>query len=165
MGWKESYELGRQAELEFLAKLVLSWKVLEFRQPEWKFEDYDMEVKFKGCGEKFFEIKLDRLWINSHKVWIEYEKKWKPTGICVTKADYVVYKLGEDFWCANRSKLINLILNSTNKIDCQWWDDGTVKLWVIPENEFYSIARKIDEPTRETNTSSSNSTNTVHPTD
>ena len=162
MEWKESYELGRKAELEFMAKLVLLWNVLEFRQPEGKFEEYDMEIKFRDCKTRFFEVKLDRLWVNSHMVWIEYEKKGKPTGICVTKADFVVYKLWDYFWCVNRSKLINLILNSVSRIDCQWWDDWTVKLRVISEEEFYSIAKKVDEPNENNDTSSTTVNNSVH---
>jgi hypothetical protein len=142
MIWEEDFKTGKKAEHEFAALLIMKWVISWWREPKWKFSYWDMELETPKW-DITVEVKNDNLRPSTGCIWIEYECKWVPSWIAISKADYYVYKLGNDFWMAQRSKLINLLLTSTTKKDCQWGDDWTAKLWVIPESEFYSIAKKV----------------------
>ena len=139
---EEDFKTWKKVEHEFAALLLMKWEIIWWEEPEGRFSDYDMKLKSPKC-EFTVEVKNDNLWPTTKWVWIEYECKWKPSWIATSKADYYVYKLWEDFWITHRGKLINLLMSSTTKKDCQWGDDGTAKLWIIPEGEFYSIASKV----------------------
>lgn len=139
---EEDLKLWKKAEHEFASILIMGGKVTWWEEPEWKFSDYDMKLK----SEKWdftVEVKNDNIRPTTKRVWIEYECKGVPSWIAVSKADYYVYKLWDDFRMTPRSKLINLLFTSKTKQERQWGDDWTAKLWIIPEWEFYSIAKKI----------------------
>lgn len=139
---EEDIEIGKKAEWEVAYILLRRGRVINIHMPPGNFPYYDIQVTTEK-NEQTYEVKVDRLWIKSTEVGIEYEKKWKPTGIAITKADYMVYKLGNSYWCANRPKLVSLLMKSQTKRDCVGWDDGTTRLWVIPEKDFYSVAYKL----------------------
>jgi hypothetical protein len=159
--FEEDLMIGKEAELDFAWILLKrgKWTISNIELPEWKFEDYDMMVTYPSWDISF-EVKKDNIRPRSREIWIEFQDGWRPSGISASKADFYVYNLGWEYWSTPRSRLLNLLLTTENKRLCQWGDSWEVKLWVIPENEFYSIAKKIDEPTRETNTANSNTSNT-----
>lgn len=141
---EEDLKEWKKAEHEFASLLIMKWKITWWEEPQWKFSDWDMKLKSEA-GEFTVEVKTDNIRPTTKWVWIEYECKGKPSWIAISKADYYVYKLWNDFWMTPRGELINLLLNSETKEKRQWGDDWTAKLWVIPEEEFYSIAKKIWE--------------------
>ena len=142
---KEDLRKWKQAELEFMDLLSQSKKVATIEWPQWNFPDYDIKTKLHGWTEYTYEVKRDGIYPTSRRVGIEYERKWCPSGILTSKADFYVYKLGEDFYFARKGSLLELLMLSTTKRFCQWWDDGTVKLRIIPEEEFYKVATKYEK--------------------
>lgn len=142
----EDLEKWKKAELDFAWILLKrgKWNVTNIALPEWKFEDYDMKVSY-SYWDVSFEVKKDDIRPTSKEIWIEFADGDKPTWISVSKADYYVYNLGWDFWSTPRGKLLNLLFTTDKKRICKWWDSWEVLLWVIPEEEFYSIAKKIWE--------------------
>ena len=140
--FEEDLKKWKKAEHEFAALLLRMWVIIWWEEPQWKFSDYDMKLKTVG-GEYTVEVKRDERRPSTKKIWIEFADGNKPSWISVSKADYYVYNLGEDFWSASRSKLLSLLFTTTNKELCKWWDSWEVLLWVIPEEEFYSIAKKV----------------------
>lgn len=161
MIWEEDLRKGKEAERDFAAILIRRGFVKSYDVPEWNFPDYDLRITTASGLEFTYEVKVDGIRPTSREIWIEYEKKWKPTWIAVSKADFYVYKLGNDYWCCPRGKLVRLLMETKNKRLCQWGDDGTVKLWVIPENDFYSIASKVDEPIKNIHTNSTNMNSSI----
>lgn len=143
MDFKQDLKMWKRAELEFMELLSYSWQVASIEWPQGKFPDYDVKAKMKDWGEFTYEVKRDGIYPNTKCLWIEYECKWVPSGILTSKADYYVYKLWTDFYFAKKWDLLELLIKSTDKKECQWGDDGTAKLRVIPEEEFYTIAKKI----------------------
>ena len=143
MDFKQDLKMWKRAELEFMELLSYSWQVASIEWPQGKFPDYDVKAKMKSGNEITYEVKRDGIYPNTKCLWIEYECKWVPSGILTSKADYYVYKLWNDFYFAKKGDLLELLMKSTDKKECQWGDDGTAKLWVIPEQEFYTIAKKI----------------------
>lgn len=142
MKWEEDFKIGKKAEHELAAMLIMKWNITWWEEPEWKFSDYDMKLK-TAKWEFTVEVKNDNIWPTTKRVWIEYECKGRPSWIATSKADYYVFKLWDDFWMTSRGNLINLVIESKTKEKRQWWDDWTAKLWIIPEEELYSIAQKI----------------------
>lgn len=143
MDFNEDLKIGKKAENEFASILVKTGMVASLEIPQWKFKDYDVRIKTVWGKEITYEVKYDGIYPTSKCVWIEYECKGVPSGIMTSKSDYYVYKLGSDFFFAEKSKLLELLMLSTTKKACQWGDDGTSKLRVIPEQEFYTVAKKI----------------------
>lgn len=143
MIWEEDLKIWKQAELEFMAKLASSEKVVNISWPQWKFRDYDILATLRDWKDVTYEVKTDGIYPTSKCVGIEYECKGNPSWILTSKADYYVYKLGSDFYFVEKWKLLELLMLSETKKMCQGWDDGTAKLWVIPEEEFYTVARKM----------------------
>lgn len=143
MEFKQDLKMWKRAELEFMELLSASKEVANIERPQGMFPDYDIKVKLKDWRETTYEVKRDGIYPTSKCLWIEYECKGMPSWILASKADYYVYKLWNDFYFAKKSDLLELVIKSTEKKECQWWDDGTSKLWVIPETEFYKVAKKI----------------------
>jgi len=140
---EEDLKKGKLVELEFIYRLSETDKYTNIERPQWKFPDYDVKARSKDGTASTYELKYDGIYPTSKCVWIEYECHWQPSGVAISKADYFVYKLWDHFYCAKRGKLLELLMASTTKVACQWWDDGTAKLWVIPEEEFYTVAIKL----------------------
>jgi len=132
----------KKAEREFASKLVLTWRVYSMELPQGKFSDYDLKVK-TNLGESTYEVKVDGIYPTTKKIWFEFECSGKPSWVFVSKADYIVYKLWDEFYYTERPRLLNLLAASKDKEFVQWGDNGTAKLWIIPEEEFYTIARKL----------------------
>ena len=143
MDFNQDLKMWKWAELEFMELLSYSWQVASIEWPQGKFPDYDVKAKMKSGNEITYEVKRDWIYPNTKCLWIEYECKWVPSGILTSKADYYVYKLWNDFYFAKKWDLLELLMKSTDKKECQWGDDGTAKLWVIHEDEFYTIAKKL----------------------
>ena len=143
MDFKEDLKMWKWAELEFMELLSYSWQVASIEWPQGKFPDYDIKAKMKSWAETTYEVKRDWIYPTSKCIWIEYECKGVPSGIMTSKADYYVYKLWLDFYFAKKGDLLELLMKSTTKVERQWGDDGTSKLRVIPEQEFYTVAKKI----------------------
>lgn len=143
MDFKQDLKLWKRAELEFMELLSYIKDVDVIERPQGKFPDYDVKMKLKDWREMTYEVKRDWIYPTSKCLGIEYECKGVPSGILTSKADYYVYKLWNDFYFAKKSDLLELVIKSPEKKECQWGDDGTSKLRVIPEQEFYKIANRL----------------------
>ena len=143
MIWEEDLTVGKKAELEFMCILSQSPVVKSIERPQGKFKDYDIKTHRTDWSEITYEVKVDNIYPTSKWVWIEYECKWVPSGIMTSKADYYVYKLDANFYIAPKWKLLELLMLSETKQQRQGWDDWTAKLWIIPEWEFLSVAKKV----------------------
>ena len=127
----------KQIEREFASRLMkydVVW--LEFSQ--WKCPDWDIKatiMKDWKPVERTYEIKRDKKSDNSGNVWIEYMCNGKPSGIYTSKADYIAYKLGDNFYYADRIRFI-IELSKLHKADVVWWDWDNSQMFLIPKDVF-----------------------------
>lgn len=141
----EDLKEWQKIEREFAKKLIdRKLNSLEFA-PDRKFTDRDIKIRFNKDWkeiEKTFELKYDRQVWDTHNVWIEYMLDWKPSGIYTSKADYVVYKLWDKFYYADRLKLI-IELSKVLKSDVVWWDNDKSQLWLVKEDVFKLLTTEL----------------------
>ena len=97
------------------------------------FPDYDLTI----------EVKHDRRWEETGNVAVEVLKKEKGksvhSGISVSKAKLIVYKLGNKFWVCNREDLITYLrkLKQEHPEKLVWGGDGKrVGLMLVPIWDF-----------------------------
>lgn len=139
---EEDLKIWEKAENDFAALLVSRGRVAKLEITQWNFPDYDIKIQTNNWQETTFEVKVDQISNTSGKVWIEFEYSGHPSWIFASKADYAVYKLWTDFYIANRASLLSLLTQTNIKELCQWGDNWTAKLRVIPKEEFYKVAHK-----------------------
>ena len=144
MQFEQDLELWKQVEREFAQKLF-KYDIVSIEFMQWEFKDYDIKAKFRKDGqvvERTYEVKIDTISNRSGKVAFEYECNWKPSWIISSKADYIVYKLGDDFYYTERWRLINELME-WSKEKAQGWNYWRSKLWIIPKELFFLIAHKM----------------------
>ena len=71
---EEDIEIGKKAEREVAYILLRRGRVINIHMPPGNFPYYDIQVTTEK-NEQTYEVKVDRLWIKSTEVGIEYEKK------------------------------------------------------------------------------------------
>lgn len=135
----------QQIEREFAKKLIdRKLNSLEFA-PDKKFTDRDIKIRFNKDWkeiERTFEIKYDRQVDKTWNVGIEYSFEWKPSGIYTSKSDYVVYKLWDRFYYADRLRLI-IELSKVNKADVIWWDNDKSQMRLVNKDVFKLLTTEI----------------------
>jgi hypothetical protein len=134
----------QKIEREFASRLM-KWNVIKVEFPQWKFKDYDIKATFKKSWyevEKTFEIKNDMVSDKTGNVWFEYLFRWEPSGIYTSKADYIVYKLGDKFYYIDRARLL-IWLSKIDKTDVSWWDDNMAHMFLVKKEFFNSMAKEI----------------------
>ena len=143
--FKEDLKDWQSVEREFAKKLIdLKLCALEFA-PDRKFESRDVKAIFDRDWKpvmRTFEIKHDRQVWDTHNVGIEYSYNWKPSGIYTSNSDYVVYKLWDKFYYADRLKLI-IELSKVNKADVVGWDDDKSQLRLVNEDVFKLLTTEL----------------------
>ena len=143
MDFKHDLKMWKRAELEFMEIMSENKKVKNIERPQWVFPDWDVKTIMQSWTEFTWEVKRDWRYPSTKCLGIEYENKGVPSGILTSKADFYVYKLGEKFYYCKRSDLLRLLFKTEDKWDKMWWDDWTSRLYIIPENIFYTIAQEI----------------------
>lgn len=142
--FKEDLEIWKEIEREFASKLF-KWKASNVEVSEWKHPERDVRATFHKQGqtyEKTFEIKTDLQAEKTGNVWIEYMYKWKPSGIYTSKADYIVYKIWDKFYYADRLKLI-IELSKCLKADVCGGDDDNSQMWLVKRDIFNLLTTEL----------------------
>lgn len=137
-------ELGKKTEREFASRL-LKREVSDIQFSQWKFKDWDVKACFVKNWEnewKTFEIKNDLVSDRTGNVGFEYLFNNKPSWIYTSTADYIVYKLGDKFYYADRIKLI-IRLSMVQKEDVRWWDNNLSRMFLVKKELFNNIAKVI----------------------
>lgn len=132
-------------EKEFASRLLKYDSIKSIEFSEWEFTDYDIRAVFNIWWKlitKDIEVKCDTVFTRTNGVGIEFQYDWVASGIFKSKADCVVYKLGEKFWCVDRAKLL-VYLTQADKTYKSGWDGWKSELWVIPAEEFYKLGKEI----------------------
>ena len=143
--WSQDVKKWKLVEKEFVCSLVMKYTISDIQIAQWEFKDWDIKATFVTSEweqTRTFEIKYDDVFNRTNEVWIEYQYKWIASGIFRSKADCIVYKLGEKFWCVDRAKLL-VYLTQANKTYKSGWDGWKSELWVIPAEEFYKLGKEI----------------------
>ncbi len=143
MDFKHDLKMWKWAELEFMDLLSYKKNVKSIERPQGKFPDYDVKSTNQNWTEFTWEVKWDWWYPSTKCLWIEYENKWVPSGILTSKADFYVFKLGAKFFYCKRAELLRLLFNTPDKWDKIGGDDWTSRLYIIPENLFYTIATEV----------------------
>ena len=137
-------EFWKAVEREFATRLLkFPVRSIEFAWGD--FKDWDIKAIFMFNWkplEVTYEVKCDTVFTRTNEVWIEFQYDWTASGIFKSKADKIVYKLGEKIWCVDRAKLL-VYLTQGEKIYKSGWDGWKSELWVIPSEEFYKLGREI----------------------
>ena len=142
--FKEDLKEWKAVEREFASK-IMKWDVSKIEFSEWKFKDWDVKATFHRLGqdvEKTFEIKHDKKADETGNVWIEYMCNGEPSGIYTSTADYIVYKLGDKFYYADRVKFI-IELSKTLKSDVIGGDNDKSQMWLVKKDVFRLLTTEL----------------------
>ena len=131
--FEDDLKKWKKTEQEFAKRLIDWWlNRLEFA-PNRQFKDWDVRIEFEKLGQnviRTFEIKDDMISEQTGNIWFEVRCNWKPSGIFSSKADYIVYRLGEKFYYQDRGELI-FLLNDIPHTQKTWGDGNRALLYVI----------------------------------
>ena len=142
--FEEDLKSWKAVEREFATRLM-KWDVSKIEFSEGRFKDWDVKATFKKLGrdvERTFELKCDLVSERTWKVWFEVTYKWEPSGVMSSKADYIVYKLGDKFYYVDRARLL-LWLCSIDKEIVMWWDENKSEMFLVDKNCFNAMSREI----------------------
>lgn len=142
--FKEDLKSWQQVEREFASRLMKR-DVSKIEFSEWKFPDRDVKATFHRQGqtyEKTYEVKADFQAERTGNVWIEYMFEWKPSGIYTSKSDYIVYKVWDKFYYADRLRFI-IELSKCLKQDVIGGDDDKSQMWLIKKDVFKSLTTEL----------------------
>lgn len=145
MGFENDLKKWKKSEREF-AKRLLDWDVnrLEFA-PNKQFKDWDVRIEFMRRGQnmiKTFEIKDDMISQQTGNVWFEIRCNWNPSGIYASKADYIVYHLGDKFYYQDRGTLLYL-LNDIPHTQTTWWDGNKSLLLIVDKKHLSDLFKEL----------------------
>lgn len=142
--FKEDLKEWKQVEREFATKLM-KYDLVDIQFSQWAFKDWDIKATFNKCWkliERTYEVKEDRKAEETWNVWIEYMFNGNPSGIYTSKADYIVYKIGDKFYYADRVRFI-IELSKTLKSDVIWWDNDSSQMWLVKREIFNLLTNEI----------------------
>lgn len=142
--FKQDLKEWKAIEREFAAKL-LKWDILDIMFSEGKEPWWDIRVCFNKNWEhewKEFEVKHDKKAEETWNVGFEYMFNWEPSWIYASTADYVVYKVWDKFYYADRIKLI-IELSKLHKSDVCGWDNDLSQMFLIPRDVFNMIMKEL----------------------
>jgi len=132
----------RKIELEFARKLIDDKLVALELAPDKPFKDRDIKTTTSEWKENTYEIKHDIVSDTSGNVWFEYYCNDAPSGVYASKADYIVYKLGDKFYSIERAKLL-IRLNHTNKTQVKWGDYNKSYMYLVKKDDFIKLSKEI----------------------
>lgn len=108
--------------------------------PKRTFKDWNLKIKFadnKWREDEFtFDIIKDRRSKTTWNICFEVQCWWLPWKILTSKADYIVYNIGDDFWIQRRAILLSKLFFTGEK-ECRfirWWDKSGSLLMLIDED-------------------------------
>ena len=141
MPWESDLKIWRNTEIEFASILLKRGaRKLEFA-PDGQFQDWDIKATFILDGvekEYTYEVKIDRKSRETPNVWFEYKCSWHVSGIFVSKADFIVYKVEDKFYCMPRPELL-VRLDFVNKLKRKGWDHEESDLFIVNKSDFFAF--------------------------
>jgi len=134
----------KKTEQEFAKRLIDWWlNRLEFA-PNEQFKDWDIKIEFEKLWRNIirtFEVKDDMISEKTGNIWFEVRCNGKPSWIYSSKADYIVYRLGDKFYYQDRWELI-FLLNDIPHTQKLWWDWDRSLLYIV-EKKYLSDLFKV----------------------
>lgn len=137
MWFEEDLKKWKKAEHEFAYLLLERWASMIQLAPDKKFSDWDIKAK-QWMLENYYEVKNDDVSETSGNIWFEYRCNWQPSWIYVSKADFIVYKVDDKFYCISRPKLL-IRLEFVNKWRAKWWDNWLADMFIVKKEDFFSL--------------------------
>lgn len=143
--FEQDLKKWKKAEREF-AKRLLDWGVnrIEFA-PNEQFKDWDIKCEFEKLWHnviRTFELKHDAISEKTWNIWFEIRCNWQPSGIYSSKADYIVYLLGDKFYYQDRWELI-FLLNDIPHTQTLGWDWNRSLLYVVEQKYLSDLFKQI----------------------
>lgn len=138
---------GRKIEKEFVIKMI--WKELDILNVEFapnkSFKDWDVKIKYNDNNEikeSTYEIKSDDKSMETGNICFEYMCNGKPSGIYASKADYIVYQIGWEYYMKPRAELlINLWFVEKTSVD--GWDWDRARMYLVNKNKLWVLFNKL----------------------
>ena len=137
MTFEEDLKRGKEAEIEFACHLLRRWASWVQLAPDRRFVDWDIK-ETKWELENTYEIKEDFISVSTGNVWFEFMNRWNPWWVYVSKADFIVYKLEDKFYCVDRGRLL-IRLDFVKKERKKWWDWDKSDLFIVKKEDFFSF--------------------------
>ena len=135
--FEDDLKKWRETEVEFATKLLQMWASMIELAPDRQFYDWDIRAKQWELLNDY-EIKDDKISKTTGNVWFEYKCNWRPSGIYMSKADFIVYKVDGKFYCVQRAMLL-IRLEFVNKTRVKWWDGDLSELFIVKKKDFFSF--------------------------
>lgn len=139
MSFKTDLQAGQEIEKKFA-------DILKQRNPlstvtiiEWYHPWWDVEMKWPDWIAKTFEIKFDRMVDITGNIALEVSFKWNPSGICNSKAHYIIYYAKDTFWYAVPSEVRDKVIEYER---IYGWDNNTSELVLIRRQDFITIFKR-----------------------
>ena len=120
MGFQDDLTYGELVEREFIDLLFKELEVKSF-----KVAGYHAAYDIVADDGTKYEIKADRKALLTGNVFVEVECNEHPSGLFITEADYMVYKIGNRWFFFKPSSLQSCITESSPKfwkgtpVDCE----------------------------------------------
>lgn len=141
--FEEDLKEWRTVELEVAKRLIDSnTKHVEFA-PDRKFTDWDFKITNYQWEEKSYEVKHDIVSDTSNNVGFEFSCNRKPSGIYISKADCIIYKLGDKYYCTDRARLLVWLTSYVKKRIKPWGDNKSALLYIVEKNDFIKFSKEI----------------------
>ena len=140
--FEEDLKEWKKAERQFAAMLISTWRANEIKIPEWFFPDYDIRSVSRDGREKTFEIKTNKIYNTTGDVAFEVFNGWKPSAILTSKADYIVYQLGWDFYYQDTG-VLRWLLHTLPHEEKVWGDGGKSTLYIVKWKHMSDLFKKL----------------------
>lgn len=138
--FEEDLKSWRNTEVEFAMRLLKRWASMVELAPDMKFSDWDIRAR-RWWIDNYYEIKDDKISRNTGNVGFEYMCNGEPSWVYLSKADYIVYKVEDKFYCVPRPKLL-IRLEFVNKEKRKWWDWDRANLFIVKKEDFFSFVNR-----------------------
>lgn len=137
MSFVKDLKFWKDCEKQFARYLIDYPWFVSLEMAQWKFKDYD--IKLTTTDKVItYEIKSDTMADKTGNFVIECRYDGKASWIYASKADYIVYKVLDDWRIAERWELILRLIN-TEKRTTKWWDGWKSELYVIKCDELPNL--------------------------
>ena len=139
MNFEESLPIGRKKELYVKNYFKNSFDKIEENDDN----QYDLAL-YKKNKRICIEIKFDDMFLKTGNFAIEFQSRYKPSGIKTTKAHYWLFvDSNNNLYIIKTSKLKNICIGKREiQPRCQ---DSFNKIYLVPKNEFINNSISIDE--------------------
>ena len=137
----------KKMEKEFAIKMIkkeLDILEVEFA-PNKAFKDWDVKIKYNENGEvmeRTFEIKSDDKSMETGNICFEYMCNWKPSWIYASKADYIVYQIGWEYYMKPRAELL-IRLWFIEKSAVKGWDWDRARIYLVNKDKLDVLFNKV----------------------